>query len=178
MNYTIVRYDRSRLSLLPHPQEPLMVIGRLVPSYDGSQWKTTEELFESPIEKKYADDSFNPTDYIDNPHQAAFLALLGGHCIGSIRVCRRWNRNAFIDDLAVDYAHRGHGVGTLLMDAAVGWGRENKLRGVSLETQDWNLLACRFYLKYGFTLGGADSHVYDELPPSRGETALYFYLLG
>jgi streptothricin acetyltransferase len=64
----------------------------------------------------------------------------------------------------------------MLMDAAVNWGRENGLHGVSLETQDNNLFACRFYIKYGFKLGGADRRVYDAFT-NREETALYFYLL-
>ena len=63
------------------------------------------------------------------------------------------------------------------MDTAAAWSRERGLHGVSLETQDWNLLACRFYLKYGFRLGGIDRFAYDADAPYRGETALYFYLL-
>ena len=62
------------------------------------------------------------------------------------------------------------------MNAAVNWGNENGYYGISLETQDNNLLACRFYLKYGFRLGGIDRYSYDAFP-NRGETALYFYLL-
>jgi len=64
----------------------------------------------------------------------------------------------------------------MLMDAAINWGKENGCHGISLETQDNNLLACRFYLKYGFKLGGIDRHSYDAFP-NREETALYFYLL-
>ena len=51
------------------------------------------------------------------------------------------------------------------------------LHGVSLETQDDNLAACRLYLKYGFQLGGIDRRVYDTSELYRRETALYFYLL-
>jgi len=64
------------------------------------------------------------------------------------------------------------------MDEAVRWGQEKGLYGVSVETQDWNLLACRFYLKYGYRLGGLDCSVYDALEqPYKGGSALYFYLL-
>lgn len=64
----------------------------------------------------------------------------------------------------------------MLIDAALSWGRESGLYGVSLETQDWNLLACRFYLGYGFRLGGVDRLLY-AAGPYREETALFFYLL-
>ncbi len=175
MNYRIVPFDKTMLHLLPHPQQPFDIIGRLVPIYDGIKWNTTEYLLDIKREKTYPDDSFDPREYINNPEQVAFLALIGDECIGSIRVCKRWNRNAFIDDLAVDREYRGLGIGCRLMNAAVQWGKDRGLCGVSLETQDWNLLACRFYLKYGFKLGGIDTKVYTN-PLYRKETALYFYM--
>jgi len=176
MKYEIVRFDETMFSLLPHSEEPFEIIGRLVPIYDGREWQLSEELLDVPREKTYPNDSFAPTIYIDTPDEAAFLAMFDGKCIGSLRIGRRWNKNAFVDDLAIDRIHRGHGVGTMLMDAAVNWSKENSFHGVSLETQDWNLFACRFYLKYGFKLGGIDRFVYDAFE-TRGETALYFYLL-
>jgi len=164
------------LSLLPRPQEPFEIIGKLIPIYDGREWKIEEELFDVPYEKTYPNDTFDPMTYIDNPNEAAFLAMLDGKCVGSLRVGKRWNNNAFIDDLAIDREHRGQGVGTMLMDAAVAWGKEQGPHGISLETQDLNLYACRFYLKYGFKLGGIDRLVYTA-PAYRKETALYFYIL-
>ncbi len=175
MNYNIVQFDKTLLHLLPRSQQSFDIIGRFVPTYYGTGWKTGEVLFNTKKEKTYPDDLFDPMEYIENPEQSAFLAMLNDECVGSIRVCKRWNGNAFIDDLAIDRAHRGHGVGSMLMDAAVQWGKEKGLDGVSLETQDSNLLACRFYLKYGFKLGGIDSKVYTH-PLYKGETALYFYL--
>lgn len=84
------------INLFPRAEEPLNIIGRLIPYYDGIEWKTNEELFD---------------------------------------------------------------MGKMLMDVAVLWGKENGLYGVLLETQDVNLLACRFYLTYGFKLGGVDNKV-------------------
>ena len=175
MQYTIVRFDKLMLSLLPRPQEPFEIIGRLVPEYNGRKWILSEELLDIPCEKLYPDDSYDPMMYIDNPNEAAFLAMLDGECVGSLRVGKRWNNNAFIDDLAVDRKHRGRGVGKLLMDNAVQWSKENGFNGLSLETQDNNLLACRFYLKYGFALGGIDTMVYTH-PLYKEDIALYFYL--
>ena len=126
--------------------------------------------------KTYGNDKFDPKMYIDNPNETAFIAMLDDKRVGSIRVGKRWNKNAFIDDLVVDAAHRRNGVGTMLMDAAVRWGKENGYHGISLETQDNNLIACRFYLKYGFKLGGIDIRSYNAFP-NRDEIALYFYIL-
>lgn len=175
MLYSIVHFDKSMLSLLPRPQEPFEIIGRLVPAYDGREWKLSEELLDVSCEKLYPNDSFDPMTYIDNPNEAAYLAMLDEKCVGSLRVGKRWNGNAFIDDLAIDKKHRGQGVGKMLMDAAVQWSKDKGFNGLSLETQSNNLLACRFYLKYGFILGGIDAMVYTH-PLYKDDIALYFYL--
>lgn len=175
MKIEIVRMDEKLVSLLPQKQEAFQVIGRLVPLYDGNSWTTKEERIDQPTEKTYPDEVYDPAGYVNNPDQAAFLAIQDGKRIGSIRVGKRWNGNAFIDDLLVDRDCRGQGAGTMLMDAAVCWARENKMDCVSLETQNGNLIACRFYLKYGFRLGGIDHSVYTH-KDYRGETALYFYM--
>jgi len=177
MSYKIIRYDESVAEMLPHKQEPFDIIGRLVPIYNGKEWVTYEEFLDVPYTKTYRDDVYKTDKYIDNFDGAAFVAIFDGKCVGCLRISRRWNNNALVDDLLVDADHRGHGVGTMLMDAAVQWSRENEYHGVSLETQDYNLLACRFYIKYGFKLGGIDRHVNDAFDASRYETALYFYLL-
>lgn len=175
--YTIVRIDKARLFMLPHPQQPMDVFGRVVPAFDGKEWRVTEIQNESVASVTYPNEAFDPSEYIDNPRQAAFLVLENEACVGSVRVCKRWNGGGFIDDIAIDRAHRGHGLGMRLMNEAVRWCGENGLYGVSLETQDWNVAACRFYMKYGFTLGGIDTRVYAK-PPYRGAIALYFYLEG
>lgn len=176
--YTIVPLTAENCHHLPLPQEPIDVIGRLTPIYDGERWIPREELTDAPSLVTYPTEQFDPMDYVDRPNQAGFLAMQGNVCVGTIRVCERWQKNAFIDDLAVNRAHRGKGVGTRLMDAAVAWGREHGCWGMSLETQSWNLLAIRFYLKYGYRIGGMDTCVYRAMPePYTRATALYLYML-
>ncbi len=172
---SIVQFSAATRPLLPHPQEPFAIIGRLIPHYDGENWAISEQIFGTPSEKTYPGDTYDPDAYLENPDQAAFLAICSGRCVGSIRTRRSWNEMAFVEDLAVDRAYRGQGLGTSLMDAAAAWAKESGLFGIYLETQDLNLLACRFYLKYGFRLGGIDRMLY-AAGPSAEETALFFYL--
>ena len=172
----IVRFTEQNLNLLPQPEQPIDVPGRFIVRFDGVRWSWAEELLPEPRLRTYPDDGYDTRAYIDSAERAAFLALADGARIGSVRVCRRWNRTAFIEDIKVDRAWRGRGVGTRLMDAAVEWGRAQGLCGASLETQDWNILACRFYMKYGFELCGVDARLYDAFPHARGEQALFFYL--
>ena len=177
MPYSILRLNQALSPLLPRAEQPFDIIGRLIPTYDGHGWQLSEQLLSIPYQKTYPVEAFDPAQYLNSPTRAAFVAMLGEECVGSIRVSARWNRNAFIEDIAVNRAHRGRGIGTALMDAATLWGRENALHGACLETQDNNLLACRFYLKYGFKLGSIDTMLYDAFPQTRGEKALFFYLL-
>lgn len=170
----VIRLEGNLTRLLPHPGQPIDVIGRLIPHFNGEQWDVSEEVFESIETRSYPDDEYDPDKYVEQPDKAAFLALYKGKCVGYIRVAKRWNGNGFIEDVTVDRAFRGCGIGRRLMDAAVRWSKETGLSGISLETQDWNLPACRFYLRYGFELGGVDTRVYTG--PYAGEKALYFYL--
>lgn len=176
MKYAIVPFNEAVLSLLPHAHEPYTVTERMVPIFNGRDWQLLEEPLPGPVERRYPEEGFEPQAYIGSRDRAAFLAMVGGCCVGSVRVCRRWNGNAWIEDLAVDRDHRGRGLGTRLLDAAVNWGREQGLHGVFLETQDWNPPACRFYLRYGFRLEGMDRRLYQAFEEHRQETALYFYL--
>ena len=175
MTYNIVRLDETNLHSLPEAAQPFDIIGRLVPAYDGVKWTCTEEIFVRKERKIYPIESFKRSEYIENPKRVVFLAMRRGQCVGCIRAGTRWNGNVLIEDFAVDQNHRRRGVGGMLMDAAVQWGRCSGKNGVFLETQDNNLIACRFYLQYGFQLGGADTKVYMGSPYAQ-EIALYFYL--
>ena len=176
--YLIVPLNATNAYNLPLKQEPIDVIGHLVPIYDGYKWIYQEQLYDIPVSKIYPTDVFDPMDYVENPKQAGFLAMYGEECVGTIRVSDRWQKNAFIDDLAINRAHRGKGIGTRLMDKAVAWGNDHGYWGMSLETQSWNLLAIRFYIKYGFCIGGIDNCVYRAMPePYTKATAMYMYML-
>ncbi|NLA76561.1 MAG: GNAT family N-acetyltransferase [Clostridiales bacterium] len=57
----------------------------------------------------------------------------------------------YIDDLCVDEAARGRGIGTLLMDACMELARENCCDNVELNVWSFNKKAMEFYEKYGMT---------------------------
>jgi ribosomal protein S18 acetylase RimI-like enzyme len=56
----------------------------------------------------------------------------------------------YVHDLVVDDAHRGRGVGTLLMEAALGWMKERGLPRVVLCTAQSNDGAQRLFAHLGF----------------------------
>jgi ribosomal protein S18 acetylase RimI-like enzyme len=128
-----------------------------------------------PYRKAY---TFDAGDLVEiGPDRLLAVAKEGGRLCGYILVSESWNGYASVDDLAVDRAVRGSGVGRRLMDQAVQWARERGLAGVRLETQSNNVAACRFYKRYGFVLGGYDEYQYATVPALRHEVALFWYLM-
>ena len=112
--------------------------------------------------------------YIDNPDKTIYLAYSGSECIGQIVLRKDWNRYAFIEDICVAQSARGQGVGTGLIQKAVQWAEDSGMKGLALETQDNNLLACRFYAKCGFVIGAVNTMLYRNF--DNEESAVFWYL--
>jgi streptothricin acetyltransferase len=123
---------------------------------------------------------YEPSDYaayVGRHGKAAFLARDAGRPAGLVTLSRSWNGFALIDEILVDAAARRSGVGRVLIAAAVDWARSHDLAGVTLETQNTNVAACRFYQRCGFVLGGWDRFLYQAIDPGTDEIALYWYLI-
>lgn len=115
--------------------------------------------------------------WIGDPSRAVFSARRHGRLAGFLAVAPYWNGYALIHELAVDLPARHGGIARSLMDRAVAWARAKGLAGLTLETQNNNVPACRFYSRYGFTLGGHDRQLYRALHPETREVALFWYLM-
>ena len=81
---------------------------------------------------------------------AALLAESGGELVGGCTVfvdilSVRFGQRAWVEDLAVHPAHRSHGIGALLLDAAKGWAHERGATHLELESSEARLDAPRFY---------------------------------
>lgn len=116
-----------------------------------------EQLYEKARVTSFPDDSLNWHEYIHSEEKQVFLAFDETTCIVQTRVMKDWNRFAYIENIAVRASHRHSGLGHLLMEAAETWANEQSLLGLSLEAQNDNVIACRFYTKEGFALGGVDT---------------------
>jgi len=71
---------------------------------------------------------------------------------------------AVLWDVRVAPAQRGAGVGSALFRAAESWAGAHGCGKLKIETQNINIVACRFYRKMGCTLGRIDRFAYPELP--------------
>lgn len=173
----IVALDFGLLVDVNSANEPFPVIGRIIPELRDGIWSWREELFSEPWEKLYPADDCDYSKYIDNPDKIVYLAYENDRCIGQIILRRDWNRYAFIEDICVARACRGQGVGAALIRRATEWARDSGLNGLALETQDNNILACRFYAKCGFSIGGVNTMFYQNFDkPYCDETAIFWYM--
>lgn len=156
----IVAMQKEQIGDLNKTNEPFLLFGRLVPTFHDDVWSFTEELFETPSETKFPDDRIDCETYINQPDEIIYLAYAGGACIGQIRLVKQWNKYCYVENLAVCQAYRQSGIGRQLFRKAEAWAKERGLLGITLEAQDDNLAACRFYQKMGMVLGGVDTMRY------------------
>ncbi|WP_438434049.1 GNAT family N-acetyltransferase [Gorillibacterium sp. sgz500922] len=151
------------------------VFGKVVPRFQSGKWSFEETLFDETKEIRFPDDTLDWSCYINREDKALFLAYKKTNCIGQIRIIKDWNRFCYIENIAVKKEFRGSGIGKLLLTEAEEWAKQRNLIGMSLEAQDDNLGACRFYVKQGFLLGGVDTLKQSYNP--NIETTLYWYKL-
>ena len=113
-----------------------------------------------------------PDDVINNFQSGGTLLVAEemGKICGFVDVrIQAWNQSAWINNLVVAPAYRRKGIGTLLLRAAMDWGRSQNLRVVMLDTSTKDYPAICLYQKNGFTFCGFN----DQLYPNR-DIALFF----
>ena len=124
----------------------------------------------------------------DTSNWAIITAEEDGKLIGGLAVaCRNPeivnNRILMgIDDLAVVWDIRVHpdyrrqGIGTKMFRKAIDWSRNKGYKQMSVETENTNLPACRFYIKQGCRLGGINRFAYYHYPAYSQEIQLEWYV--
>ena len=109
-----------------------------------------------PGESKY--DAEQLKEILTDPSAPVLVARSGGRAVGyvmcrlsspafAVSVTRR--RSLYIDDLCVDEAMRGRGVGRLLYEAAVSFARGHDCYNLTLNVWEFNEGAVAFYKKMG-----------------------------
>lgn len=73
----------------------------------------------------------------------------------------------YLEDIYVDEAFRGRGIGHLLMEQLIAVAKEKGYSGMMWQVLDWNESAIRFYERYGATFDGEWLNVHLELGNSE-----------
>ena len=173
----IVEISKDRIKDIKGLDEPFEIIGKIKPTFINGEWSYSEELFTDSYLNSYPDDDTDYSEYVDSTYKTAFLAYVDSTFAGIIIVRKDWNKYAFVEDISVVKDYRGKGVGTALIQKTKEWAKKEGMDGLALETQDNNLLACRFYSKCGFKLGAVNTMLYKNLEkPYCDATAVYWYM--
>jgi ribosomal protein S18 acetylase RimI-like enzyme len=104
------------------------------------------------------------TELVDGADTALFLARVDGAIVGSLTLAFYripTGMKAWIEDVVVDDAARGHGVGRLLNESAVGEARRRGAKNVSLTSGPKGVAANRLYPRIGFRLYETNVYRYD-----------------
>jgi ribosomal protein S18 acetylase RimI-like enzyme len=106
-------------------------------------------------------------------HGLSFGAYRDVKLVGVVLVERRaWNNSLHIEDIEVSPEYRGRGIGKQLLEKAAETARAEKARIISLETQNTNYPAIRFYRANGFEIDSIDLSLYTNEDAERGEVAI------
>lgn len=175
MNVTIQRLSAANLADFNRCDTAFTVEAELhVHAADGRITHSVHPV--APYIKRYEPEAPAVQAYLSRPDHAAWLAYVGSELAGQLLVHEHWNRFASLEGIAVQPPLRRRGVGSLLVAQASQWARARGLAGVTLETQNINVGACRFYERCGFELLGFDAALYRGVLPGTPEIALYWYL--
>jgi streptothricin acetyltransferase len=171
----IIEITPQNLKDINKPNQSFEIIGKIIPVFSDGVWSYSEYLYDKPAEKTYPADEEHWEEYINNPDKIIFFYYDNDDCVGQVRLRKNWNKYGYIEDIVVSKSHRKHGIGLKLIQKAIEWAKEKGFSGLMLETQDNNLLACRFYNKLGFQIGAVDTMLYANFN-NADENAVFWYM--
>lgn len=138
------------------PNQPFTVWGKMIPSLRDGKWEYRTINLEEPFEMCFPDYPYD----LENDDGVFLGAYDNDQCIGLAVLRKTMFRYLYLDDLKVDKAYRGQGIGRKLIEACIDRARYENMQGVYTIAQDNNLSACLFYIKNGFEIGGFDNRIY------------------
>ncbi len=101
-------------------------------------------------------------------------ATLNGEWVGvALAEVQAWNRVLNVWELHVHPRYRRQGIGHRLLDELAIRASTLNLRALTVETQNTNVAAIRFYHKAGFTIEGIDLSYYTNQDSIDGEVAVF-----
>ena len=158
MNQIIIRkLDNAHALDARLPNQPFQLWGQVIPILQDGKWS-----YRVQKSNQIGEDCFPDEEYDVTRDDRIFIgAYFEEQCVGLAVLRKEWYRYLYLDDLKVNADLRGHGIGGMLIEAAMEEAKALGLHGVYTICQDTNASACLFYLKHGFTIGGFDNRVYD-----------------
>lgn len=155
------------------PNEPFTHIGTFHVTRDASGWQHHETLLDTTFEQTFPEENYQLAAI--DAAGFALGAYSAGQCVGLATFEYQWNRLVYLADLKVNRSARRQGVARALLDAAKPIAQAHGSLGLCTIAQGSNLRANRFYLSYGFQIGGLETFRY-EFTKAKGETDVHYWL--
>ena len=164
--------EKSKQDILL-PNQPFPLIGYLRPTYNKEGWSYTIQKNTQIDWQTFPDENY---DYDDMKKDCYFIgAYHNQHCIGLAILQTGAFNHLYLYDLKVNQTYRKQGIASLLLEKCKELALKEHYRGIWTIGQDNNLIACLFYLKEGFEIGGLDTHCYKGTK-QEGKSDIHFYL--
>lgn len=123
-------------------------------------------LFEkAPEQVTVTQQHFEESGFGDNPVWWGFVAEHEGNIVAAaiyyIRYSTWKGQRMYLEDIIVNEAYRGKGIGTMLFEKLIEEAKEKKFTGMMWQALDWNTPALDFYKKFGasFDEGWVNCHL-------------------
>lgn len=131
-----------------------------------------------PITKEEQPDLFAIEDFYQTGNGNFWVAICNDKVVGTISLLDIGNNQVALRKMFVDQDFRGATFRTasLLLNHAMGWGKENSIKEVYLGTTPQFVAAHRFYEKNGFTSVGLEE-LPENFPVLQVDKKFYQYSL-
>lgn len=112
----------------------------------------------APDEVTVSIEHFIESGFGKNPVWGAFVAEVDDKIVGMslfyVRYSTWKGQRLYLEDLVVTEEFRGQGLGKILFDKTIGYGKEKGYSGMLWQVLDWNETAINFYKKYDAKFDG------------------------
>jgi ribosomal protein S18 acetylase RimI-like enzyme len=145
------------------------------------RWRLYEARVIPPFQKRYdsgrLDELLESYEETVRPEKLCFAgAFVAGEARGLITwQLLRWNNTLWLLDIRTDEQVRRRGIGSALLEYLKSVAKENRARGISVETQINNYPAVCFYRKHGFGIAGFHDHLYTNHDLATQDVALFLF---
>ena len=169
----IKRIFKSNSDDMNLKNEPFEIIGKLIPLFNGDSWSYEIKLNNQVSSMCYPNETYS---YDDTKGKYIFLgAYANGVCIGLVILKHSMSKYIYLYDIKVNKEYRRNGIGKQLIEKAKEVAKENDYIGIYSKVANDNVIACNFYLKNNFKIGGIDNKIYSEMD-NQGKIEIEFYL--
>ncbi|MFD1431277.1 GNAT family N-acetyltransferase [Lacticaseibacillus yichunensis] len=172
-DFTLRRITEADEAAVRLPNQPFKLFGHFIVTRDEAGWQHHEVLDAHVREQTFPEENYQLADI--DAKGFAIGAFAGDECVALATFENRWTKYTYLADLKVNVPQRRLGLAHQLMDFARPFAQAAGARGFCTVAQGSNLAANRFYLNYGFHIGGFNTNDYFHTR-ARGETDIYYYL--